>query len=218
MQTPPPQHRRLQLQSTLVPTRRQRAVPAAYRNPVRPPPHWCTRKRPLQLLPLLRTAQPQQRDEPGRNARHPALPTYVSSSVPLQATALLHACADAQGLTTDCAVGPPATTVAAPISASAAVAVVYALPTQIMRAHARHPIVWRMHAAPSCGACTLDRLDRCIDPAAVCSSPSLSPLICAWTPEHRTASTARCSSTARRPVLFGGTGKYVWTGRSRRHR
>ncbi len=149
MQTPPPQHRRLQLQSTLVPTRRQRAVSAACRTPVRPPPHWCTRKRPLQLLPLLRTAQPQQRDEPGRNARHPALPTYVSRSLPLQATALLHACADAQGLTTDCAVGPPATTVAAPISASAAEVRPYPLYTLCPPRSCVH-----MHATPSCGACT----------------------------------------------------------------
>ncbi len=32
------------------------------------------------------------------------------------------------------------------------------------------------HARPSCGTFTLDRLDRCIDSAAACSSPSWSPL------------------------------------------
>jgi hypothetical protein len=47
--------------------------------------------RPLRLLPLLRTLQPQQslHSQPGGNAEHPPLPTYVSSSLPVEATALL---------------------------------------------------------------------------------------------------------------------------------
>ncbi len=47
--------------------------------------------RPLRLLPLLWTLQPQQslHSQPGGNAEHPPLPTYVSSSLPVEATALL---------------------------------------------------------------------------------------------------------------------------------
>ena len=82
----------------------------------------------------------------------------------------LHACADAQSRTADCAVGPPA---AAPISASAAEQV---RPWPLSVLCPPRPCV-HMHAAPSCGACTLDRLDRCIDPAAVRSPPSWSPLM-----------------------------------------
>ena len=47
--------------------------------------------RPLRLLQLLRTLQPQQslHSQPGGNAEHPPLPTYVSSSLPVKATALV---------------------------------------------------------------------------------------------------------------------------------
>ena len=85
---------------------------------------------------------------------------------------VLHACADAQGRASDCAVGPAAAAAASLISASVvrdragpAVAIC-ALPTHA--AHARRP---------SCGTFTLDRLDRCIDSAAACSPPSWSPLM-----------------------------------------
>ena len=80
MQTPPPQHRRLQLQSTLVPTRRQQAVSAAV---VAPPTAQVQTNRPLQPLPLLRTARrrlveaiPQyvyQPHPPGSHAHAPQL-------------------------------------------------------------------------------------------------------------------------------------------------
>jgi hypothetical protein len=55
---------------------------------IAPPTAQVRSNRPLQLLPLLRTAQPQQSHGPGRNAKHPPLPTYVSSSLPVHATAL----------------------------------------------------------------------------------------------------------------------------------
>ena len=84
MQNPLRPHHRLQLQSTLVPTRRQRAVSAA----VVAPPSLVHSNRPLQLLPLLRTSPPQQSDQSGWNAEQPPLPTNVSSSLPLQATAI----------------------------------------------------------------------------------------------------------------------------------
>jgi hypothetical protein len=47
--------------------------------------------RTLQVLPLLRTLHPQQsyHSESGGNAAHPPLPTYVSSYLPVEATALL---------------------------------------------------------------------------------------------------------------------------------
>ena len=47
--------------------------------------------RPLQLVLLLRTLQPQQsyHSQSGGNAEHPPLPTYVSRSLPVKATALL---------------------------------------------------------------------------------------------------------------------------------
>ncbi len=65
------------------------------------------------------------------------------------------------------AVRPPA---AAPISvlsrAGPAVAAICALPTQAVRAHAHRRIV-----CTSCGACTLDRLDHCVEPAAVGGIP-----------------------------------------------
>ena len=60
---------------------------------IAPPTTQVQPNRPLRLLPMLRTAQPQQSHEPGRNAKHPPLlhtpPTYVSSSFPVKATALL---------------------------------------------------------------------------------------------------------------------------------
>ena len=55
---------------------------------IAPPTTLVQPNRPLQLPPLLRTAQPQQSHGPGRNAKHPPLPTYVSSSLPVHATAL----------------------------------------------------------------------------------------------------------------------------------
>ena len=108
--------------------------------------------RPLQLLPLLRTSPPQQSDQSGRNRRATSSPDVCPKLLALAGYCALHACADApmdaRGRTTDCAVGPPA---AVPISAfhgraGPAVAVVCALPTQAVRAHARRPIV-----CTSCG-------------------------------------------------------------------
>ena len=58
---------------------------------IAPPTAQVRSNRPLQLLPLLRTAQPQQSHGPGRNAKHPPLPTYVSSSLPVHAALCTHA-------------------------------------------------------------------------------------------------------------------------------
>ena len=112
-------------------------------------------KRPLQPLPLLRTAQPQQsyHSKSGRNAEHAPLPTYVSSSLPVKATALVtHApmrravtraatalrytalrCAAVRWKALCCAALRLHCTCTAPCSALAVVAVVYAHCT---RAHA----------------------------------------------------------------------------------
>ncbi len=58
---------------------------------IAPPTAQVRSNRPLRLLPLLRTLQPQQslHSQPGRNAEHAPLPTYVSSSLPVEATALV---------------------------------------------------------------------------------------------------------------------------------
>jgi hypothetical protein len=111
---------------------------------------------------------------------------HVSKAPSLLGYCALHACYDAQGRASDCAVGPTAAAAAALISASVvrgragpAVAVC-ALPTHA--AHARRT---------SCGTFTLDRLDRCIDSAAACSPPSWSPLMRhEHQHQHRAASTA----------------------------
>ena len=139
------------------PARRARAVSAAIGRFDRTPITQVQPNRPLQPLPLLRTAQPQQSDESGRNAKHPpllhTLPTYVSSSLPVKATALLtHApmrravtraatalrytalrCAAVRWKALRCAALRLHCTCTAPCSALAVVAVVYAHCT---RAHA----------------------------------------------------------------------------------
>ena len=77
------------------PARRALAISAAIGRFDRTRTAQVRSNRPLQLLPLFRTLQPQQsyHSESGGNAKHPPLPTYVSSSLPVKATALL-ACAD----------------------------------------------------------------------------------------------------------------------------
>jgi hypothetical protein len=62
-----------------------------FRRSCRTPITQVRSNRPLRLLPLLRTLQPQQsyHSESGGNAEHPPLPTYVSSYLPVEATALL---------------------------------------------------------------------------------------------------------------------------------
>jgi hypothetical protein len=77
--------------------------------PPSPPRPSQLRQRRSRLL----TAQPQQSDEPGRSAKHPPLPTYVSKLRARARYCALHAWADAHGRATDCAVGPPAAAAAA---------------------------------------------------------------------------------------------------------
>ena len=139
------------------PVRRPRAVSAAIGRFDRTPTAQVQPNRPLRLLPMLWTAQPQPRHEPGRNAKHPpllhTLPTYVSSSLPVKATALLtHApmrravtraatalrytalrCAAVRWKALCCAALRLHCTCTAPCSALAVVAVVYA---HCKRAHA----------------------------------------------------------------------------------
>ena len=135
--------------------RHSRAVSAAIGRFDRTPITQVQPNRPLQPLPLLRTAQPQQsyHSQSGGNAEHPPLPTYVSSSLPVKATALLtHApmrravtraatalrytalrCAAVRWKALCCAALRLHCTCTAPCSALAVVAVVYA---HCMRAHA----------------------------------------------------------------------------------
>jgi hypothetical protein len=72
------------------PIHRPRRSPgaAAPPSPPRPSHQRTTCCQWLHLLPLIRTAQPQQSHEAGRSAKHPPVLTYVSSSVPVHATAL----------------------------------------------------------------------------------------------------------------------------------
>ena len=72
------------------PARRARAVSAPIGRFDRTPITQVQPNRPLQLLPLRQTLQPQQsyHSQSGGNAKHP-LPTYVSSFLPVKATALL---------------------------------------------------------------------------------------------------------------------------------
>jgi hypothetical protein len=111
---------------------------------------------------MLRTAQPQQSHEPGRNARHPALATYVYSSLPVQATALCtHAPLRVAVPTTALL---PLRRSQRPRPSGSGRCVVCALPTQAVRAHARRPIVWRMHARSTR---SLRRAGCCLQPAVV---------------------------------------------------
>ena len=74
------------------PIHRQRRSPGAAAPPSPPRPSHqrttcCQSLHLRQRRRQLRTARPQQSHDPGRSARHPPLPTYVSSSLPVHATA-----------------------------------------------------------------------------------------------------------------------------------
>ncbi len=169
VQTPLRPHHRLQLQSTLVPTRRQRAVSAAV---VAPPSNRCARTGHCSSSHCSGRRRPSKATNRAGTAEQPPLPTYVPSSLPLQVTAL-------------CTHAPMRRWMHGAVPLTALWGRLRCADLSVPRPSrsGRGRCLCAAHPGHAC-ACTpphrvhivwhiaLDRLDRCIDPAAVCSPPS----------------------------------------------